>query len=105
MDREYFLDTDLLRIHADELDVSARAARLLCEEIHLICRLGNPEFEYRCTDLLTKAQGLADFYAAIARVVRNIGDDGDEVICRIHNLILDSRPDFNTIIRGDTTNL
>ena len=105
MDCEYFLDTDLLRIHADELDDSARAGRLLCEEIRLIRRLGNPEFDYRCADLLTKAQELAEFYAAMARVVRNIGDDGDEVIHRIHNLILDSRPDFSTIIRGDITDL
>lgn len=105
MDCEYFLDTDLLRIHADELDASAHTARLLCEEIRQIRQLCNPEFDYRCNDLLMKAQGLADFYAAMARVVRNIGDDGDEVICRIQNLILDLRPDFSTVIQGDITNL
>lgn len=105
MDCEYFLDTDLLRIHADELDVSAHMARLLCEEINQIRRMSDPEFNNRCTDLMTKAQGLADFYAEMARVVRNIGDDGDEVICRIHNLILDSRPDFSTVIRGEIMDL
>lgn len=105
MDWEYFLDTDLLRMHADELEVSARTARLLCDEIQQIRRLGNPEFEYRSTDLLAKAQGLADFYMAMARVVRNIGDEGDEVICRIRDLIIESRPDFSTIIRVDTTDM
>ncbi len=101
MNSEYYLDTDLLRMHADELDASARIAQRLCDEIRQVRRMGDPTFDHRCSALLSKAQGLADFYAAMARVVRNIGDDGDEVICRIRDLILDSRTDFGTIIRVD----
>ncbi len=105
MEPEFFLNTERLKSHAEELLQQKYTAQRLHQQILTAKRAADPSFAYRFDLLAAKAEGLAQFFSKLSQVMEDTSTDAELASIRARRLIEDSRLHPEEIFQTDSLEL
>ncbi len=105
MEPEFFLDTERLKAHAEELRQVKYIAQRLQQHLLLAEREADPSFAARFDSLVHAAEGLVRFFERLSEAMEDTSTEAELASLHVRRLIEDSRLDPDAIFTIDAAGI
>lgn len=98
---EYYLDTDKLRLHAQEIRKEQHLSMQIYDKLYYIRQQADPEFENRLTRIIQDVQKLKLFFEKLAKLMEEISDEAELVSVHIRRIMEEAQWNPETVLKTD----